>query len=96
MLSYVYAYTFDFGDPNKAEDNPYYKINRGLLVGSFDSLIPIQDLVYGLLSGLRTLPYKKFPLLYRGIKTNIAWEMNKPKLWPSFISTTPFLFSCGA
>jgi len=88
VLSYVYAYTYDFGDAKRAEENPYARINRALLIGTDIELNPIKNLFYGLLFGLRTLKYKKFDKLYRGLKNQVDWGTEDEKYWPSFTSTS--------
>ena len=80
LISYVFAYTFDFGDESLNQQNPYSKINRALLKGTFLDLNDVKHLIFGLLSALRTLPYGTFDVLYRGLKNRVDWNVNDLKL----------------
>ena len=67
-LSCVFGYSFDFGADNDHTENPYWKINKVLLDGCVLSLRSVRGLAWGLVCGLRTLPYIQFTFLYRGLK----------------------------
>ena len=83
-ISYISMYTFDFGDPDKRNNNPCFKINQALFIGTIDSLYPVRHLIWGILKGLRSLPQDCFDMSYRGLNTKIDWEKNKSRLWTGF------------
>jgi len=87
VLSYVFAYTMEIGKDYNFGDNPYYRINQAMLKGTSLALFPVRDLIWGLFMGLRTLHYKKFDVLYRGLKTRTSWAVGETRRWPSFSST---------
>jgi len=87
-MSYVYAFGLDFGSRETQRENPSWIINQALLNGSVLSLFSVRDLIWGLLCGLRSLPFKQFPTLYRGINVHVGWEEGDAKFWPCFMATT--------
>ena len=87
-LSYISMYTFDFGEPEKYGDNPFIKINEALFRGTPVELFRVRFLIWGLLKALRSLPYKHYDTLYRGLSKQIEWKSNETRLWTSFTSTS--------
>jgi len=88
LLSYIFAYTFDFSDIERLKENPYSIINEALLNGSLTSIMKIRKFLFGFLSALRTLPYNKYSLLYRGLKGVSEWDIGDVRYWPCFTSTS--------
>ena len=52
--------------------NPYSMINEALMNGDMESLEPVKDLLYAMMSALRKLPIVYGKPLYRGIRSRVA------------------------
>ena len=63
LLSYVFAYTFDFNNPDSYKKNPCFIMNEALLNGSLTSIMNIREFLFGFLSAIRTLPYNQYSVL---------------------------------
>ena len=87
-LSYVFAYTLESGTDEMYTDSPYWIINHALLNRETLSADSVQELIWGLLCGLRSLPYKRFETLYKGFKTCVSWSKEDMKVCDCFTSTT--------
>ena len=83
---FIFAYTFDHGDPSMREKNPYRFINNALITGQTLSVFKTSSFLFGLLHALRSLPYTQFSCLYRGIPEKTEWEAETPKVWSAFTS----------
>ena len=88
VLSYVVAYTYDFGENCELTDNPYWRINDALSRDSIIALRNVRKFIWGLLKGLRILPYKQFDVLYRGMNKCVDCEEETVIEWTRFTSAT--------
>ena len=87
-LSYVVAYTYDLGPDGEKTDTPYWIINDALSGNSILAFLNARKFIWGLLSGLRILPYKQFDVLYRGMNKHVICEEGQLVKWCRFTSTT--------
>ena len=88
-ISFVSAYTWDFSDGNK-EENPYRVLNGAMQFfrEKRTRLLNIRWFLYGLLEGLRSLPYMQYKSLYRGIDVGVSWEVDDLRTFATFTSMT--------
>ena len=87
-LSYVVAYVFSFGTEENYTDNPFWKINHFLNDDDFSSVNSVRGLIWGLFCGLRTLPFKQYDVLYRGLKHCVEWKEDVFYVFRCFTSAT--------
>ena len=86
-ISFVIAYTLDFGEEEK-EEQPYRVLNEALVSCNPMKMKDVRYFLYGLLEGLYSLPYMQFSKLYRGIDVKVKWEREDMRVFPSFASTS--------
>ena len=88
-ISFVSAYTWDFSEGNK-EENPYRVLNGAMqfFQEKRTRLLNIRWFLYGLLEGLRSLPYMQYKCLYRGIDMGVEWEVDDLRTFATFTSMT--------
>ena len=87
-LSYVVAYMFTFGTEENYTDNPFWKINHFLIGDDFSSFGSVRGLIWGLFCGLRTLPFKQYDVLYRGLKHCVEWKEGEFLIFSCFTTVT--------
>ena len=89
-MAFIFAYTFDNGDPSSEEKakNPYHILNKVLLECKTIPLNKTRYFIYGLLKALRSLPFEKYEILYRGINEKVSWQKGDIKVWSAFTSMT--------
>ena len=85
MYSFVIAYTHE---GSSKEDSPYRVLNRAILDFEPSALTDARLFLYGLLEGLRSLPYMQYSNLYRGLGTRVKWEADDVRTFPTFTSTS--------
>ena len=85
MYSFLIAYTHDAADQ---EASPYQMLNSAILDFEPTILMNFSLLLFGLLEGLRSLPYMQYSKLYRGIGRDVKWESTDLRTFPTFTSTS--------
>ncbi len=85
MYSFLIAYTHSAADQ---ETSPYRMLNSAILNFEQRVLMKFSLFLFGLLEGLRSLPYMQYSKLYRGIGREVKWESDDLRIFPTFTSTS--------
>ena len=86
-MAFIVAYTLDSTDW-KGEEKPYRVLNNAIIKGDSFEIGIVRCFLYGLLEGLRSLPYMQFPKLYRGIDVEVNWTGEDIRVFGTFTSMT--------
>jgi hypothetical protein len=86
-MSFVIAYTVEFGEEGEG-NQPYRVLNEAIVKCVPIKMKNVRYFLYGLLEGMRSLPYMQFSKLYRGIDVKVKWEKEDLRIFPSFTSTS--------
>ena len=102
-VAFIFAYSYDNqkDEPERAE-NPYRILNEALYKGEYIPLLKVKHFLWGLLVALRSLPYTKYEILYRGLSKKVTWASGDIKVWSAFtsmalvdVSARMFMPECG-
>jgi len=87
-VAFIFAFTFDFDDPEKAGKNPYQLLNRGLSSEKTMDVNSVRKFLWGLLEGLRLEAPVPHEHLYRALRTKVELSPGQVWSWPAFSSCT--------